>query len=246
MRKLDTDKKDRMVMPEKILVVDDEKDLVDLISYNLEKDGFTVVKAYDGEEALRQVRARKPHLVILDLMLPGIQGMDVCKLIRNDPENAFLPVIMLTAKGEEIDKILGLEIGADDYVTKPFSVRELLARVHAVLRRSTPQKGGTKKEMSAYKDLHIDYDSHLVTVKNKEVDLSPTEFKLLKFLALSPGRVYTRDQLLYHVWGDETFVEPRTVDVHIKRLRAQIEENMARPQYVLTVRGFGYKFADIE
>jgi len=235
-----------MVMPEKILVVDDEKDLVDLISYNLEKDGFTVVKAYDGEEALRQVRARKPHLVILDLMLPGIQGMDVCKLIRNDPENAFLPVIMLTAKGEEIDKILGLEIGADDYVTKPFSVRELLARVHAVLRRSTPQKGGTKKEMSAYKDLHIDYDSHLVTVKNKEVDLSPTEFKLLKFLALSPGRVYTRDQLLYHVWGDETFVEPRTVDVHIKRLRAQIEENMARPQYVLTVRGFGYKFADIE
>jgi len=246
LRKLDTDKKDRMVMPEKILVVDDEKDLVDLISYNLEKDGFTVVKAYDGEEALRQVRARKPHLVILDLMLPGIQGMDVCKLIRNDPENAFLPVIMLTAKGEEIDKILGLEIGADDYVTKPFSVRELLARVHAVLRRSTPQKGGTKKEMSAYKDLHIDYDSHLVTVKNKEVDLSPTEFKLLKFLALSPGRVYTRDQLLYHVWGDETFVEPRTVDVHIKRLRAQIEENMARPQYVLTVRGFGYKFADIE
>ncbi|MCD6486401.1 MAG: response regulator [Syntrophobacterales bacterium] len=233
-------------MPEKILVVDDEKDLVDLISYNLEKDGFTVVKAYDGEEALRQVRARKPHLVILDLMLPGIQGMDVCKLIRNDPENAFLPVIMLTAKGEEIDKILGLEMGADDYVTKPFSVRELLARVHAVLRRSTPQKGGTKKEMSAYKDLHIDYDSHLVTVKNKEVDLSPTEFKLLKFLALSPGRVYTRDQLLYHVWGDETFVEPRTVDVHIKRLRAQIEENMARPQYVLTVRGFGYKFADIE
>ena len=184
--------------------------------------------------------------MILDLMLPGIQGMDVCKLIRNDPENAFLPVIMLTAKGEEIDKILGLEIGADDYVTKPFSVRELLARVHAVLRRSTPQKGGTKKEMSAYKDLHIDYDSHLVTVKNKEVDLSPTEFKLLKFLALSPGRVYTRDQLLYHVWGDETFVEPRTVDVHIKRLRAQIEENMARPQYVLTVRGFGYKFADIE
>ncbi|MBW2631623.1 MAG: response regulator [Deltaproteobacteria bacterium] len=233
-------------MPEKILVVDDEKDLVDLISYNLEKDGFTVVKAYDGEEALRQVRARKPHLVILDLMLPGIQGMDVCKLIRNDPENASLPVIMLTAKGEEIDKILGLEVGADDYVTKPFSVRELLARVHAVLRRSTPQKGVAKKEMFAYKDLHIDYDSHLVTVKNKEVDLSPTEFKLLKFLALSPGRVYTRDQLLYHVWGDETFVEPRTVDVHIKRLRAQIEEDMARPQYVLTVRGFGYKFADIE
>ena len=233
-------------MPDSILVVDDEKDLVDLISYNLEKDGFTVLKAYDGEEALRLIRTRKPHLVILDLMLPGIQGMEICKLIRNDPENAVLPIIMLTAKGEEIDKILGLEVGADDYVTKPFSVRELLARVHAVLRRSTLQKGVEKKGMFAYKDLHIDYSSHLVTVKNQKVDLSPTEFKLLKFLALSPGRVYTRDQLLDHVWGDETFVEPRTVDVHVKRLRAQIEENMARPQYVLTVRGFGYKFADIE
>ena len=233
-------------MPDSILVVDDEKDLVDLISYNLEKDGFTVLKAYDGEEALRLIRTRKPHLVILDLMLPGIQGMEICKLIRNDPENAVLPIIMLTAKGEEIDKILGLEVGADDYVTKPFSVRELLARVHAVLRRSTLQKGVEKKGMFAYKDLHIDYSSHLVTVKNQKVDLSPTEFKLLKFLALSPGRVYTRDQLLDYIWGDETFVEPRTVDVHIKRLRAQIEENMAHPQYVLTVRGFGYKFADIE
>ncbi|MBW2599262.1 MAG: response regulator, partial [Deltaproteobacteria bacterium] len=222
-------------MPERILVVDDEKDLVDLISYNLKKNGFTVVKAYDGEEALRQVRTRKPHLMILDLMLPGIQGMEVCKLIRNDAENAALPIIMLTAKGEEIDKILGLEVGADDYVTKPFSVRELLARVHAVLRRSTLQKGVEKKEIFAYKDLHIDYSSHSVTVKNKKIELSPTEFKLLKFLALSPGRVYTRDQLLDYVWGDETFVEPRTVDVHIKRLRAQIEENMARPQYVLTV-----------
>ncbi len=233
-------------MPERILVVDDEKDLVDLISYNLEKDGFTVVKAYDGEEALRLVRTRKPHLVILDLMLPGIQGMEVCKRIRNDPEHTALPIIMLTAKGEEIDKVLGLEVGADDYITKPFSVRELLARVHTVLRRSTMQKGIEKKGIFDYKDLHIDYRSHLVTVKNKKIDLSPTEFKLLKFLALSPGRVYTRDQLLDHVWGDETFVEPRTVDVHVKRLRAQIEENMARPQYVLTVRGFGYKFADIE
>ena len=246
MREPDTAKEDYMVMPERILVVDDEKDLVDLISYNLEKDGFAVVKAYDGEEALRQVRTRKPHLMILDLMLPGIQGMEICKLIRNDPENTALPIIMLTAKGEEIDKILGLEVGADDYVTKPFSVRELLARVHAVLRRSALQKGVEKKGVFAYKAFRIDYGSHLVTVKNKKIDLSPTEFKLLKFLAMSPGRVYTRDQLLDYVWGDETFVEPRTVDVHIKRLRAQIEENMAQPQYVLTVRGFGYKFADVE
>lgn len=233
-------------MPESILVVDDEKDLVDLISYNLEKDGFTVLKAYDGEEALRLVRTRQPHLMILDLMLPGIQGMEVCKLIRNDPEHTALPIIMLTAKGEEIDKILGLEVGADDYVTKPFSVRELLARVHTVLRRSTMEKGIEKKGIFVYKDLHIDYRSHVVTVENKKIDLSPTEFKLLKFLAQSPGRVYTRDQILDHVWGDETFVETRTVDVHIKRLRAQIEKNMASPQYVLTVWGFGYKFADIE
>ena len=233
-------------MPDSILVVDDEKDLVDLISYNLEKDGFTVLKAYDGEDALRLVRTRKPHLMILDLMLPGIQGMEVCKRIRNDTEHTALPIIMLTARGEEIDKVLGLEMGADDYITKPFSVRELLARVHTVLRRSTIQKEIEKKGIFAYKDLHIDYRSHVVTVKNKKIELSPTEFKLLKFLALSPGRVYTRDQMLDHVWGDETFVETRTVDVHVKRLRAQIEENMARPQYVLTVRGFGYKFAYIE
>ncbi len=233
-------------MADSILVVDDEKDLVDLIAYNLEKNGFTVVKAYDGETALRHVRTRKPRLIILDLMLPGIQGMDVCRRIRNDPEHSALPIIMLTAKGEEIDKILGLEVGADDYMTKPFSVRELLARVHAVLRRSTLQKEAVEKGVFTYKNLHIDYETHLVTVGNRRVDLSPTEFKLLKFLALSPGRVYTRDQLLDRVWGDETFVEPRTVDVHVKRLRAQIEEDMTRPQYVLTVRGFGYKFADIE
>jgi len=233
-------------MPEKILVVDDEKDLVDLISYNLEKEGFTVVRAYDGETALKQIRGQDPHLMILDLMLPGIQGIEVCKRIRSDPEHAALPIIMLTAKGTEVDKVLGLEVGADDYVTKPFGVKELLARVRSLLRRSAMEKEPGEKHIFDYKDLRIDYGSHLVTVKDKRVDLSPTEFRLLKFLALNPGRVYTRDQLLDRVWGDETFVEPRTVDVHVKRLRAQIEENMARPQYVLTVRGFGYKFTDIE
>jgi len=231
---------------EKILVVDDERDIVDLISYNLEKDGFAVIKAYNGEEALKEMRIRKPHLMILDLMLPGIQGIEVCKLIRNDPEYSTLPVIMLTAKGEEIDKVLGLEVGADDYVTKPFSVRELLARVHTVLRRANTQQDSKRKGSFTFKGLHIDYDSHSITTNNKKVSLSPTEFKLLKFLALSPGRVYTRDQLLDHVWGDETFVEPRTVDVHIKRLRSQIEEDMSRPQYIITVRGFGYKFVDTE
>jgi phosphate regulon transcriptional regulator PhoB len=231
-------------MPEKILVVDDEKDLVDLIVYNLEREGFETLRAYDGEEALKAVKAEKPDLVILDLMLPGIQGMDVCSIIRKDRNTAAIPVIMVTAKGDEIDKILGLEIGADDYVTKPFSVRELLARVRAVLRRFAVSSEIEKSETFDFKDLHIDFSSHVVIVNGKHVDLSPTEFKLLRFLSRRPGRVYTRDQILDHVWG-ESFVEPRTVDVHIKRLRAHIEENIGEPRYILTVRGVGYKFADI-
>jgi phosphate regulon transcriptional regulator PhoB len=231
-------------MPEKILVVDDEKDLVDLIVYNLEREGFETLRAYDGEEALKAVKAEKPDLVILDLMLPGIQGMDVCSIIRKDRNTAAIPVIMVTAKGDEIDKILGLEIGADDYVTKPFSVRELLARVRAVLRRFAVSSEIEKSETFDFKDLHIDFSSHVVIINGKHVDLSPTEFKLLRFLSRRPGRVYTRDQILDHVWG-ESFVEPRTVDVHIKRLRAHIEENIGEPRYILTVRGVGYKFADI-
>jgi DNA-binding response OmpR family regulator len=150
-------------MPERILIVDDEKDLVDLVSYNLEKEGFAVLKAYDGEKAMQIVKARNVDLMILDLMLPGIQGMEVCKLLRKDPVNAALPVIMLTAKGEEIDKILGLEMGADDYITKPFSVRELLARVHALLRRSDLQKETDKKEIFAFRGLNIDFSSHVIT-----------------------------------------------------------------------------------
>ena len=233
-------------MSSKILVVDDEKDIVDLISYNLEKEGFTVFKAYDGEEALKTVRERSIDLMILDLMLPGIQGMEVCKFIRKDPSNANLPIIMLTAKGDEVDKILGLEMGADDYITKPFSVRELLARVRAVLRRFEPREEVGKKEAFSFKGLHIDFSSYVVTLDDEQIDLSPTEFKLLKFLSRHQGRVYTREQLLDHVWGEDAFVEPRTVDVHVKRLRSQIEKDLSMPQYVLTVRGVGYKFADIE
>lgn len=233
-------------MSEKILVVDDEKDLVELIAYNLEKDGFDILKAYDGETALKQVRAHNPHLLILDLMLPGIQGIEVCKRIRSDPQHASLPIIMLTAKGAEVDRVLGLEVGADDYVTKPFSVKELTARVRSLLRRAAMRQETGAENTFDYKDLHINYVSHLVTAKGRRIELSPTEFRLLKFLALNPGRVYTRDQLLDRVWGEETFVESRTVDVHIKRLRAQIEEKKTHPQYILTVRGFGYKFADIE
>jgi phosphate regulon transcriptional regulator PhoB len=233
-------------MAEKILVVDDEKDLVDLMVYNLTREGFETLKAYDGEEALKIIKTDKPDLVILDLMLPGVQGLDVCSAIRKNHHTAALPVIMVTAKVEEVDKILGLEIGADDYVTKPFSVRELLARVRAVLRRSSVSSEMEGREIFNFKGLQIDFTSHVVMVNGEKVDLSPTEFKLLGFLSRRPGRVYTRDQILDHVWGDDTFVEPRTVDVHVKRLRGQIEENIAEPQYILTVRGVGYKFPDIQ
>jgi phosphate regulon transcriptional regulator PhoB len=231
-------------MTRRILVVDDEKDIVDLISYNLEKEGFSVVKAYDGEAAVKLVNERKPDLMILDLMLPGIQGIDVCKLIRGSSETGDLPIIMLTAKGDEFDRVLGLEIGADDYITKPFSVKELVARIRTVLRRTKVHKEEKPEGPYSYKELTIDHNFHSVTVRGHKVDLSPTEFRLLTFLAGHPGRVYSRDQLLDYVWGDEAFVEPRTVDVHIRRLRSQIEEDSAHPQYIFTVRGFGYKFAD--
>jgi phosphate regulon transcriptional regulator PhoB len=233
-------------MPLKILVVDDEKDIVDLVSYNLEKEGFYTIKAYNGEDALRLAISDKPRLMILDIMLPGIQGLEVCRKIRENPDTAFLPIIMLTARGEEIDKIIGLEIGADDYVTKPFSVRELVARVHSILRRSEARQEVEMKEVFTFRGLRIDHGSHSVSVDGKNVSLSPTEFNLLKFLSRHPGRVYTRDQLLDFVWKDETFVEPRTVDVHIRRIRSQIEPTPSEPQYILTVRGVGYKFADYE
>jgi two-component system alkaline phosphatase synthesis response regulator PhoP len=227
----------------KILVVDDEKDIVNLVSYNLEKEGFKVLKAYDGETALQMVQTRNPDLVILDLMLPGVQGLEVCKAIRKNPRSASLPIIMLTAKGDEVDRVLGLEMGADDYVAKPFSVRELSARVRAILRRIESRKE-PEKETFSFGNLHIDYESYDVSIDGKKINLSPTELKLLFFFSRHPGRVYTRDQILDHVWGDTAFVTPRTVDVHVRRLRAQIEKDLENPRYILTVRGVGYKFAD--
>jgi len=228
----------------KILVVDDEKDIVDLVAYNLEKEGFSVIRAYDGEKALDLAKTQGPDLVILDLMLPRIQGMEVCKRLRNSDRTTSLPIIMLSAKGEEIDKVLGLEIGADDYITKPFSVRELLARVKAVLRRAdTRQKVRREGEFSCG-DLHINYDSLEVSLGGKRVDLSPTEKKLLVFFSHNSGKVFSREQILDLVWGENSFVEPRTVDVHVRRLRAQIEPDQENPVYVLTVRGAGYKFTD--
>jgi phosphate regulon transcriptional regulator PhoB len=233
-------------MPKTILVVDDEKDIVELVAYNLAKEGFSVLKAYDGEMALKTTRTKKPTLIILDLMMPGLGGLDVCKAIRRNPDLEAMPIIMLTAKGEELDRILGLEMGADDYITKPFSVKELVARVRAVLRRSETRMKSGSAEVFAFKDLRADFSSYEVTIDGIKVDLGPKEMKLLKFLTEHTGRVYSRDQLLDYVWGDEAYVEPRTVDVHISRLRAAIEKDKENPRYVLTVRGIGYKFADVK
>ena len=227
----------------KILIIDDEQDIVELLSYNLEKEGFSIVKTYDGEAALELVRSQKPDLIILDLMLPKMNGIDVCRALRSNPETARLPIIMLTAKGDEVDKIIGLEIGADDYITKPFSVKELIARVRRILRRLHDVEKKTGQEEFQYEDMTINYPSCLVQVSGKPVTLSPTELKLLFFLSRNPGIVYSRNQILDHVWGDDTFITDRAVDVHIRRLRSQIEKDMDNPRYVLTVRGFGYKFA---
>ncbi len=233
-------------MNQTILVVDDEKDIAELVAYNLEREGYRVAKAYDGHQALQYLKENRPDLVILDLMLPGINGFEICRLIRKKPETEGLPIIMLTAKSDSVDKIMGLEIGADDYLTKPFNVRELLARVRAVLRRWENHPPDKDMERISFQGLTVDLRTYEVSVDGVKVELAPTEFKLLHFLIAHPGRVYTRDQLLDFVWGSESFVEPRTVDVHISRLRTAIEEDKNEPCYILTVRGIGYKFVEIK
>jgi phosphate regulon transcriptional regulator PhoB len=226
------------VSKKKILVVDDEPDIVELISYNLKKEGFDIVSALDGEEALNNIKNHTFDFVILDLMLPGIQGMELCRILRNDPKTKNLPIIMLTAKGEEIDRILGLEIGADDYMAKPFSPRELVARVNAVSRRSA-EKSADEKSVKLG-NLLINKETYTVLKNDIPLSLSTTEFRLLLYLAERRGKVFSRDQLLDAVWKDEAFVEPRTVDVHIRRMRAQIEDDPAHPKYIKTRRGIGY------
>jgi phosphate regulon transcriptional regulator PhoB len=223
---------------EKILVVDDEPDIVELVAYNLKKEGFVVSSASDGEEALAKIRNEKFDFVILDLMLPGMPGMEICRVLRSDPKTNNLPIIMLTAKGEEVDKILGLEIGADDYLTKPFSPRELLARIRAVMRRTSERK--TDEKVVRIGDLTINRETYTVTKRGIALSLSSTEFRLLIYLVERKGKVFSRDQLLDAVWKDEAFVEPRTVDVHVRRLRTQIEDDPANPKYLRTKRGIGY------
>ena len=228
---------------ENILVVDDEKDIVELIQYNLEKEGYRISCAFSGEECLENVKTELPDLILLDLMLPEIDGLDVCKILKSNSQTTNIPIIMLTAKGEETDIVLGLELGADDYITKPFKIRELLARVKAILRRvknniPTPPK---EKEIIKFKDLVIDSNKYQVTLKDKPLNLTSTEFKLLKFLASNPGKVFTREQLLNQVWAEDSFVVDRAVDVHIRRLRQKL---LKASDYIITIRGVGYRFKE--
>jgi two-component system phosphate regulon response regulator PhoB len=219
-----------------ILVVEDEPALATLLRYNLEKEGFSVAEAHDGEEALLQLSERTPDAVLLDWMLPQVSGLEICRRIRRTPQWRSLPVIMLTAKGEEADRVRGLEGGADDYVVKPFGVTELVARLKAVLRRARPTAGA---EMLRYADLVMDLASHRVTRNGDSVHLGPTEFRLLRVLLERPGRVFSREQLLDAVWGRESEIEPRTVDVHIRRLRKALNED-GRRDLIRTVRAAGY------
>jgi len=230
----------------KVLVVDDEPDVVELIGGGLHREGYKVIPAYTGENALELVKAKKPDLVILDLMLPGIQGLDVCRRIRGMPECAHMPILIVSAKDSETDRVLGLEMGADDYITKPFSMRELISRVRAKLRgrRRMTAMEDQPKTFSA-KGLFMDFDKHDVTVEGTRVELSPTEMKLLAVLVRNAGKVFTREQLLSEIWGDGACcITNRNVDVHVSRLRRFIEKDPQKPQYIVTVTSVGYKFND--
>ncbi|HKS67315.1 MAG TPA: response regulator [Candidatus Acidoferrales bacterium] len=224
----------------RVLLIEDDKDIVELVRYNLDKEGFQCASASDGATGLAQVRKAPPDLLILDLMLPKVAGLEICKEVRKDASLNRLPILILTAKGEEADRVVGLELGADDYVTKPFSPRELVARIKALLRRSEP--GTPSEKLIEIGALRIDPAAYRVTRGGKPVPMSTLEFRLLYFLASRPNRVFSRDQLLDAVWGTERFVTPRSVDVYVRRLREKIEMDPQRPAYMKTMRGAGYLF----
>lgn len=233
-----------MPLADRVLVVDDEPALVELVAFNLRKAGFDVVTAADGPAALETVRAWSPQVVVLDVMLPRLDGFEVCRELRRW---SAVPVLMLTARKDEVDRVVGLEIGADDYLTKPFSPRELVARVKALLRRVRLDRSeaGTEGQTGLIEagPLRLDLDKHEVSAGDQVVDLTPTEFRLLAHLVGHPGRVYTREDLLRVIWGEDFFGDERTVDVHIRHLREKIEPDPARPAMILTVRGVGYRFS---
>ena len=230
---------------EKILIVDDEEHIIELLKFNLLNAGYDVFVANNGIDAVKIARAEKPNLLLLDLMLPGIDGFDVCKEIKRDAEMKKTSIIMLTAKGEELDKILGLELGADDYITKPFSVRELLARVKAVLRR-TNSFNEIDEDVYDSKSLKVDFERHEVYVNNEKIDLTLKEFELLQILIKNKGKILKRETLLDKIWGYEYIGETRTVDVHIRYIRKKIEEDDKNPKFIETIRGVGYRFNPAE
>lgn len=228
-------------MSKKILVVDDEKNIVDIIAFNLHKEGYDALCAYDGEKGLELALTENPELILLDIMMPGLDGFEVCKRIR---EKSQTPIIMLTARAEEVDKVLGLELGADDYVTKPFGVRELMARVKANLRRTDAASADEPGDESVTRVSDLTIDSKKVEIRRRDVtlDLTHREYELVKFLATQRGQVFTREALLEKVWGYEYFGDVRTVDVTIRRLRSKLEDVPEEPKYIMTKRGVGYYF----
>lgn len=226
----------------KVLVIEDEENLLEALKYNLEREGYTALTASDGERGLGMARKHRPDLVILDIMLPRIDGKEVCRILRRENDT---PIIMLTARGEEVDRVVGLEIGADDYVTKPFSMRELLARLRTVLRRTRSNGMGetaASRERLASGDLVVDLASHTVTLADKQIEMKPREFDLLALLVANKGRAFTRDQILERLWGQDYIGDTRTVDVHIRWIRQKIEEGPGSPNRIVTIRGVGYRF----
>jgi DNA-binding response OmpR family regulator len=229
----------------KVLVVDDDINLLDTLKYNLIKDGYNVIQAEDGIQALEVARQEKPDLILLDVMLPGIDGLEVCRILRKE---MAVPILMLTAKTAEIDKVVGLELGADDYITKPFSIRELMARIRAMFRRSQWQEEqklpteSTARSVLKANSLEVDVVGHRVLRRGKVLKLSPKEFDLLSFLMRHRSQVFNREQLVEKVWGYDYVGTARTVDVHIRSLRRKIENNPIKPEHLITVHGFGYKF----
>lgn len=228
----------------KILVVEDEENIRQLLRYNLEKEGFQILEANDGLLGIKIALIEKPELVILDLMLPGADGLEVCRTLKKNMGTAAIPIIMLTAKAEEIDKVIGLELGADDYMTKPFSPRELVARVKAVLRRS--QKETSQSGELSVGRLKFNFSRYEVHLGGAKLELTPKEYELLKMLATNLGKVFTREQLLEKVWGYEYFGDTRTVDVHVRHLRAKLSIDPEAADAVETIRGYGYRFCETE
>jgi two-component system alkaline phosphatase synthesis response regulator PhoP len=225
---------------QRILVVDDEPAILELVSYNLNREGFEVVTVTDGQAAAQKALDEPFDLIVLDVMLPGISGLDVCRTIRQAKD---VPIIMLTARKDEVDRVLGLELGADDYVTKPFSPRELVARVKAILRRSA--KGRDPDDELRFPGLTINLERRTVTLDGNPVNLTFTEFELLTILARHPGRAFSRDELLVRVWGEDFYGDSRTVDVHVRHLREKLKEDPSSPRFIETVRGVGYRFCDL-